>query len=113
MTEPWKEEKKNPISTAVSALDMRLSVLGWVSRELADISSHSVACVSLLLSWIACHMEKEFLIRRQRLIPTTAATTAAAAQELMRRRSAYLHLSNLPQKKRHKYLVEAKFAAIG
>lgn len=40
--EPWK----NPISTAVSALDMRLSVLGWVSRELADISSYSMACVA-------------------------------------------------------------------
>lgn len=54
--EPWK----NPISTAVSALDMRLTVLDWVSRELADISPYSMACVSLLLSWIVCHMEKEF-----------------------------------------------------
>lgn len=44
MMEPWK----NPISTAVSALDMRLSVLDRVSRELADIS-YSVACVCLVV----------------------------------------------------------------
>ena len=36
MMEPWK----NPISMAVSVLDMRLRELGWVSRELADISSY-------------------------------------------------------------------------
>lgn len=40
---------KNPISAAVSALDMQLGALDWVSRELADISPHSVACVSLVV----------------------------------------------------------------
>lgn len=44
------EEKKNPISRAVSALDVRLGVLGWVSRELADISAYSVACVSAVVA---------------------------------------------------------------
>lgn len=41
--------RKNPISAAVSALDVRLGVLGWVSRELADISAYSVACVSAVV----------------------------------------------------------------
>lgn len=45
MMEPWK----NPISTAVSVLDMQLSEQGWVSRELADISSYSMACVSAVV----------------------------------------------------------------
>lgn len=54
------ERRKNPISTAVSALDVRLGVLGWVSRELADISAYSVVSVSLLLSWIVWHTEEEF-----------------------------------------------------
>lgn len=39
------ERRKNPISAAVSALDVRFGVLGWVSRELTDISAFSVACV--------------------------------------------------------------------
>lgn len=43
------ERRKNPISTAVSALDVRLGVQGWVSRELADISAYSVACVSAVV----------------------------------------------------------------
>lgn len=60
MMEPWK----NPISTAVSALDMRLSVLDWVSRELADISSYSVACVSLVVMDCLPHGER-VVIRRQ------------------------------------------------
>lgn len=38
--------RKNPISAAVSALDVRLGVLGWASRELADISAYAVPCVS-------------------------------------------------------------------
>lgn len=42
------ERQKNPISTAVSALDVRLGVLGWVSRELADISAYSL-CVSAVV----------------------------------------------------------------
>lgn len=49
--------RKNPISAAVSALDVRLGVLGWVSRELADISAYYV---SLLLSWVVCHSEEGF-----------------------------------------------------
>ena len=40
------EAWQNPISRAVSVLDVRHSELGWVSRELADISSYSMACVS-------------------------------------------------------------------
>lgn len=43
------ERRKNPISTAVSALDVRLGVLGWVSRELADISAYCVARVSAVV----------------------------------------------------------------
>lgn len=46
------ERRKNPISAAVSALDVRVGVLGWVSRELADISAFSVACVSaVVVGW--------------------------------------------------------------
>lgn len=58
MMEPWK----NPISTAVSALDMQLSVLDWVSRELADISSYSMACVSLLVMDCLPHGDSETMI---------------------------------------------------
>lgn len=53
MMEPWK----NPISTAVSAPDVRLSVWDRVSRELADIASHSVACVSLVVMGCLPHGE--------------------------------------------------------
>lgn len=83
MMEPWK----NPISTAVSALDMRLSVLDWVSRELADISSYSMACVSLVVMDCLPHGERA-LIQRQWLISTTAAIE-------MIRCWAYLHLSSM------------------
>lgn len=60
MMEAWK----NPISTAVSALDMRLSVSDWASRELADMSSYSMACVSLVVTDCLPHGER-VLIQRQ------------------------------------------------
>lgn len=81
MMELWK----NPISTAVSALDMRLSVLDWVSRELADISSYSMACVSLVVMDCLPHGER-VLIQRRWLIFTTAANEMICC-------SAYLHHS--------------------
>lgn len=68
MMEAWK----NPISTAVSALDMQLSVSDWASRELADMSSYSMACVSLVvMDWLP-HGER-VLIQRQWRISSTAA----------------------------------------
>lgn len=68
MMEAWK----NPISTAVSALDMRLSVSDWASRELADMSSYSMACVSLVVMDCLPHGER-VLIQRQWRISSTAA----------------------------------------
>lgn len=49
---------KNPISTAVSALDVQLSALDRVSRELADICPYSVACVSLVVMDCLAHGDR-------------------------------------------------------